>query len=124
MKQIHKFLLLGIMSTLVDYGVYSFLIWLGIGYVVAIVAGYAMGLWYNYEIGRRFIFTKGIKVSSERNEFVAVVLIAFGGMLINIGIVKLMSYSVWHLDPMISRGGAIGIAFFWNYFARKRFVYH
>ncbi len=124
MKQIHKFLLLGVISTLIDYAVYSVLILFGIDYVIAIIAGYSSGLLANYQIGRRYIFTAGVKVGSTRAEFIAVVTIALFGALFNIGIVKLLSYSVWHFDPMLSRVVAIGAVFFWNYFARKIWVYH
>ncbi len=124
MKQIHKFLFLGVVSTLIDYAVYSGLILMHVDYVVAIVAGYSTGLLANYQIGRRYIFTAGVKVGSSRTEFAAVVSIAVVGALLNIAIVKLLSYSVWHIDPIYSRGAAIGIVFFWNYFARKIFVYH
>ena len=116
--------MLGVISTLVDYVVYSVLIVLNINYVIAIVVGYSTGLAVNYQIGRRYIFTAGVKVGSTRAEFVAVVTIALFGALFNIAIVKLLSYSLWHLDPMFSRIIAIGVVFFWNYFARKVWVYH
>lgn len=124
MKQIHKFLMLGVVSTLIDYAVYSVLMLAGVNYVAAIITGYGSGLLANYHIGRRYIFTAGVKIGSSRAEFVAVVTIALFGALFNIAIVKLLSYSLWHLDPMLSRVVAIGVVFFWNYFARKLWVYH
>lgn len=124
MRQIRNFLLLGVLSTLVDYAVYSLLLMVGVDFVTAIIVGYGTGLWVNYYIARHYIFTSGTKVNSVRTEFVAVVLIAFAGALLNIAIVKLLSYSLWQIDPMLSRVVAIGIVFFWNYFARKRFIYH
>lgn len=124
MKQLQKFLMLGVLSTLIDYGIYSALIFLDVDYVVAIIAGYSTGLLANYQIGRRYIFVAGIKVSSTHKEFVFVVAIAAVGALLNVLIVKLLSFSVWHIDPMLSRAAAIGFVFFWNYFARKFFVYH
>lgn len=124
MRQIHKFLLLGVVSTLIDYAVYSVLIFTGVDYVAAILAGYSMGLLANYQIGRRYIFTSGVKVKSSHAEFMAVVVIAVFGALFNIAIVKLLSYSVWKLDPMLSRVIAIGVVFFWNYLARKFWVYY
>lgn len=115
---------LGAVTTLLDYIVYSALIFFNIHYVIAIVVGYGVGLWFNFEAGRRFIFTAGVKVKSAHTELMAVVLIAIGGVLINIAIVKLLSYSIWTIDPMLSRILGIGTAFFWNYFMRKRYVYH
>ncbi len=124
MKIVHKFLLLGILSTLIDYVLYSSAILLGINYVFAIILGYSAGLLVNYIIGRSFIFTSGHKLKSSKHEFVAVVIIAVLGALFTIAIVKTLSYSLFHMDPLISRPIAIAIVFFWNYFARKLLVYN
>jgi putative flippase GtrA len=124
MNKIGKFLLLGVLSTAIDYVVYSLLIIFDINYIIAILVGYSMGLLANYYIARRYIFTEGTKLKNSHREFVAVVAIAIVGMLLNMAIVKFLSYSFWHIDPLYSRIVAIGIVFFWNYFLRKIFVYH
>jgi len=124
MKTVHKFLLLGILSTLIDYILYSSAILVGINYVIAIILGYSAGLLANYIIGRNFIFTSGHKFKSSKHEFAAVVAIALFGVLFTIAIVKILSYSLLHMDPLFSRLIAIVIVFFWNYFARKVFVYN
>ncbi len=117
-------MLLGATTTLIDYVVYSFSILLGLHYVPAIILGYGAGLWANFELGRRYIFTNGVKVSSSHTEFIAVVLIALGGVLINIVIVKLLSDLLFQIDPLVSRIAAIAVTFFWNYIMRKKYVYH
>ncbi|MEA3523353.1 MAG: GtrA family protein [Campylobacterota bacterium] len=124
MSQVTKFLFLGVLSTGVDYLMYSLLILLCIDYVIAIVVGYSAGLIVNYHIGRQYIFTSGTKLKNTHREFIAVVLIAIVGMLLNIAIVKVLSYSFWDIDPLYSRIAAIGFVFFWNYFLRKIFIYH
>ena len=124
MKTIRKFLFLGAATTAIDYAVYSLCIVMGMHYVPAIVLGYGAGLWANFIVGRRFIFTRGIKVSSAHTEFLAVVSIAVGGVLINIIIVKMLSDMLLALNPLVSRVVAIVIVFFWNFFMRKKYVYH
>jgi putative flippase GtrA len=124
MKQFFNFFLLGAISTLADFFLYSLLIAMGIHYSVAIVFGYSLGLWINYTIGRRHIFTAGTKLTKAPMELAMVVAIALVGMLLNIIIVHLLSFSLWQIDSSISRFIAIGIAFFWNFLARKKFVYH
>jgi len=124
MKIVHKFLLLGILSTTIDYVLYSSAILLGVHYSIAIILGYSAGLLANYIIGRNFIFTSGHKLKSSKHEFAAVVFIAIFGALFTIVIVKVLSYSLFHMDPLLSRPIAIGIVFFWNYLARKVFVYN
>ena len=124
MKGIAGFLLLGVVSTLADYVVYSLMMYAGVFYVYAIVIGYSSGFVVNFYGGRIFIFKRGAKVRHFGAELGAVFVIAFMGLLINIGIVKLLSYSLFNLDPYLSRLVGIGVAFFWNYAARKWFVYH
>jgi len=124
MKIVHKFLLLGILSTLIDYVLYSGAILLGINYVIAIILGYSAGLLANFIIGRNYIFTSGHKLKSSKHEFFTVVIIAVFGALFTIAIVKILSYSFFHMDPLLSRPIAIVIVFFWNYFARKILVYN
>jgi len=124
MNQIGKFLLLGVLTTGIDYLLYSLLIFISVDYVLAIIAGYSAGLLANYYIGRRYIFTAGTKLKSTHREFIAVVAIAIVGMLLNILIVKLLSFTLWDMNPLYSRVIAIGFVFFWNYFLRKIFVYH
>lgn len=124
MKTVHKFFLLGIISTLIDYMLYSSAILLGANYIWAIVLGYSAGLLANYILGRKFIFTSGHKLKSSKHEFTAVFVIAILGALFTIIIVKVLSYSSFHMDPLLSRPIAIAIVFFWNYLARKMFVYN
>lgn len=124
MKQIKQFLLLGLFSTAVDFVIYSLLILLSVNYALAIIVGYSFGLLFNYSMGRKYIFTKGTKLKSTHHEFFSVVAIAIVGMLLNILIVKLLSFMLFSLNPIYSRIIAIGIVFFWNYFLRKFFVYH
>jgi len=124
MKTLRNFLLLGVVSTLIDYAVYSLMLLVGVYYIYAIILGYVSGFIANFYGGRLFIFTAGSKVKKFRVELGAVFVIAVIGLLINIGIVKLLSYSWMELDPYLSRLVGIGIAFFWNYAARKLFVYH
>lgn len=124
MKTVHRFLLLGLTTTAIDYIVYSVSILIGVNYAIAIIFGYSTGLLANYFIGRRYIFTSGIKLKSSGHEFTVVVMIAIMGALFNIAIVKLLSYSLFSVDPLYSRVIAIGVVFFWNYFARKLWVYH
>ncbi len=124
MKTIHKFFLLGILSTLIDYILYSIAILLDANYILAIILGYSAGLIANYILGRKFIFTSGHKLKSSKYEFGAVAVIAVLGALFTIIIVKTLSYSSLHMDPLLSRPIAIAIVFFWNYIARKLFVYN
>ncbi len=91
---------------------------------MAVIVGYSIGLVVNYQIGRRYVFTQGIKVGSSRAEFLVVAFIAIFGILINIGVVKTLSFTLWQIDPLLSRLAAIVVTFIWNYGMRRLLVYH
>lgn len=119
-----KFFLLGGFSTAIDYIVFSIALWFGLDYTVAITMGYSVGLWANFILGRRYVFTGGARITQTHRELLGVVAIAIVGLLLNIAIVKLLSYEWFEFDIMLSRIIAIGFVFFWNYFMRKLFIYH
>lgn len=120
MKKIHKFLYVGILSTLVDYAIYAFLIYNDIFYIYAIIIGYLSGFLVNFIISRRYVFDQS-KIEKLHYEFIAVLFISVIAIGINIFIVwGLGKFGVNHY---ISRIIAIGIVFFFNYFARRIFVY-
>ena len=124
MREFISFFGVGGVSTAVDYLIYSLLIFLGVDYVVAIIAGYGSGFWVNYEAGRRYVFTKGSKTSTSHSEFIRVFSIAFIGLILNILIVNLLSITLFSMSYELSRIIAIGTVFVYNYIARKIFVYH
>ena len=123
MKTISRFFLLGIVTLLVDYSIYSLMLMVNVNYVIAIIIGYSSGFVVNFYGGRTHIFTLGTKADRFTIELSAVFLIALVGLGINIIIVNVLSYSFFTLNPYFSRVIGIGTAFFWNYAARKIFVY-
>lgn len=124
MKQFLNFFLLGGLSTLIDISTYFLLIKLETHYTFAIIIGYTLGFVSNFILGRRYIFTAGKKISKVCVELVFVFSIALVGLLLNMAIVYLLSFSIAKIDPLFSRVVAIGVVFFWNFLARKYLVYH
>ncbi len=123
MKQISRFFVLGLFSTAIDFITYTILIYLNVNYVIAIIIGYSCGFVFNFFIGRKHIFVQGLKVDSFAKEFNLVLVINLIAVLLNIIIVYIL-YSYWHiLNQIADRIIAIILVFFWNYFARKIFVY-
>ena len=120
MKKIHKFLYVGVLSTLVDYFVYAFLIYIGLNYVYAIIIGYLSGFLVNFIVSRKYVFDRS-KIQKLHHEFLAVLCISIVAIGINIFIV--WGLGKFGINHYISRIVAIGIVFFFNYFARKVFVY-
>jgi putative flippase GtrA len=124
MNQFIKFFILGAFSTLIDFIVYTILVYSNIGYVIAIGIGYGCGFIFNFYIGRRHIFRDGIKVKNFTRELLVVLIINLVAVLLNIFIVYILYSYLSILGKIYARIIAIGIVFFWNYYARKLFVYH
>lgn len=121
MKQIKSFLYIGILATFVDYSIYSLLIYFEImSYSLAIIVGYSIGFIISFFLTRSYVFSQ-IKIDKFHHEFLIILLISFVGLLMNLGIVYVLVES--DVNNYIARAIAIGIVFFFNYFARKGFVY-
>ena len=120
MKKISKFLYVGILSTIVDYVIYSFLVYIHISYIVAIIIGYLSGFLVNFVITRKYVFDS-CKIDKVHKEFIIVLIISLFAIMINIFIV--WGLGKFGINLYISRIVAIGVVFFYNYFARKVFVY-
>lgn len=121
MKKIRRFLYVGIISTLVDYAIYSLLLFLGSQYIIAIIIGYSTGFIISFIFTRNYVFDN-IKIKNFKIEFIIVLGITIVGLLLNIGIVKVL-HEEFALDLYLARIFAIGIVFFFNYFSRKGFIY-
>ncbi len=124
MKQFNKFFILGVFSTLIDFIIYTLFIVFGLHYFFAIVVGYGSGFVFNFFIGRKYIFLDGTKVKNFKHEFLRVLLINLFAVALNILIVYVLFSQFNLLDEFGARIVAIFFVFFWNFFARKIFVYH
>ena len=120
MHKIKRFFLVGILSTITDYAIYSVLIYLGLSYIIAIIIGYLTGFLVNFIISRRYVFDS-CKMKKLHLEFFSVFLISVIAILINIFIV--WGLAKFGINHYISRIFAIILVFFFNYFSRKVFVY-
>ena len=121
MKTIKKFFILGIFSTLIDYLVYSALIYINVNYIIAICAGYFIGFLFNFYFGRKHVF-ETIKINNIYKEFFVVFIITIIGVMLNIIIVYALK-NFLGLNYYLGRIVAIGVVFFFNYYSRKGLVY-
>ena len=121
MKQINKFFIVGLFSTGVDYLLYSYLVFIDVNYILAICAGYFFGFLFNFYVSRKYVFDK-IKIEKLHHEFLIVLVISIFAVGLNIAIVFICK-NYLSFNYYIGRIFAIGIVFFFNYFARKGFIY-
>ncbi|MCQ2469173.1 MAG: GtrA family protein [Ruminococcus sp.] len=128
--QFFRYLFVGGFATVVDWGV-SFLLFrfaFGEKMEMAWVANslsFVAGLIVNYLISTFWIF-KNSNVKNKFVEFISFAAIGAVGLLLTIGITK--GFEVWLGDKtdwfqMIAKVISTGVAFFWNFFARKILLY-
>ena len=121
MKQIRSFLYVGIVATGVDLTLYSLLVYLNLcGYATATIIGYSAGFGVSFFLTRGYVFSK-VKMENVYYEFLVVYLITAVGLFLNLTIVFILMHLA--LNVYVVRCVAIAIVFFFNYFARKRYVY-
>ncbi len=116
-----KFFIVGAVSTAVDYLLYSLLVFLGTPYYIAIVIGYMTGLVVNFFLARKSVFTKGSRFEKLHHEFLAVFSVSIVAVALNILIVWFLAK--FGIDYYSGRAVALVIVFFFNYYARKGFIY-
>ncbi len=128
--QFFRYLFVGGFATVVDWGV-SFLLFrfafggkTELGWVANSLS-FVAGLIVNYLISTFWIF-KNSNVKNKFVEFISFAAIGAVGLLLTIGITK--GFEVWLGDKtdwyqMIAKVISTGVAFFWNFFARKILLY-
>ncbi|BCD68937.1 GtrA family protein [Nitratiruptor sp. YY09-18] len=118
---IGKFFVVGAISTAVDYVIYSLLVFSGLHYALAIVIGYMTGLVVNFFLARKTVFTKGSRFAKVHHEFLAVFMVSI--MAVGLNILIVWALAKVGLDYYSGRAVALVIVFFFNYYARKGFIY-
>jgi putative flippase GtrA len=121
-KQLYGYFWVGIVATLIDFGVLFILVRLGMHYIIANTIAFVSANILNFLAGHYFVFDKNSKLRSFFNAYMAVLFISLVGLLINNGI---MFISVDLIALRIYEGKILAtvIAFLWNFGARKRWVY-
>jgi putative flippase GtrA len=122
--QIVRFGVVSVIATTIDYLVLAALLAvLPTGSLfdsLAIAAGYLVGTVVNYAIARRYIFRPSHLPANL--EFTLVVVIQIIGLGLTEGITLYCHHTFgWHL--LVTKTVAVVAVFFWNYLARRWFVY-
>ncbi len=126
--QFFRYLFVGGAATVVDWGSSSLFFYFVFHKNFATasnVIGFVLGLITNYIISTIWVFDRS-KVKNRVAEFVSFAAIGVVGLLITIGVTKLSEHllaDTTSLYQIIAKVVSTGIAFFWNFFARKYLIY-
>lgn len=117
---LHYFIMAGVIVT-IEFLSYTFMLWLGMNYLIAVPFSMAIGIFLNWIGCRVFIFKKGRHAPSK--EFILVLIVSLIGVGFQLVVVYVVA-SLLGLSPILGKAIAIVVTFFWNYWARKRYIFN
>ena len=120
--QLFRYGFVGGGAFIVDFSTYCLLEWAGIYYLFAGVGAFIIGFAFNFTVSRILIFCAGSKQKVERQELFSVLVISCIGLVLT-EILLFVGVQSLHMDYRVSKILASILVLFWNYFARKIFVY-
>jgi putative flippase GtrA len=119
-RRIARYFLVGGAAAAVDISLFMlFANHFGLPYLRVAAGTFVIATLVNYWLSVRFVFVSG-KRFTRRWE--VVFLVSAIGLAINQGILR-VCVDTWHLGLLAAKVTATGIVFFWNYFARRAFVF-
>ncbi|MBT5398906.1 hypothetical protein HOL24_00025 [bacterium] len=117
MKSFFRFAVVGGITTMLSYSVYSLLIYFEIVYYLSSFFSNVIGFIFNILIVRLYVFKVKIKISLAEIRLLTLIWIV--GVVAHIYIIKFLY--IYGINYYL--GGIVATAFilFWNYFSRKQF---
>ena len=118
-QQIAKFGVVGILATLLDYGLlFALTEWAGLYYLLSSMLSFSISTIFNYVASVRWVFAVNQKYSKTRN-FVLFVILSIIGLGLNALAMWLgVEFLRWH--DMIVKIGATALVMVWNFITRKK----
>ena len=120
--QLFRYGLVGGGAFVIDFACYCLLGFLGLHYLLAGIAAFLVSFVFNFYASRVFIFKKSAPEKAGAKEFSAVITISVVGLALT-ELLLYLGTGLLDFDYRASKIIASVIVLFWNYFARKRFVY-
>ena len=121
-KRIARYFVVGGVAACVDIGLFLlFAQSLGLPYLRVSAATFVVATLVNYLLSIHFVFVSGQRFR-RRYEVALVFLVSGIGLVLNQAILAFCVESL-RFSLLVSKLCATGIVFFWNYFARRVFVF-
>jgi putative flippase GtrA len=120
--QFLKYFLVGGFAALANLGFFNlFTNRLGWHYQISGAVAFIIATIINYILSILFVFQSGARFR-RRHEISLVFLVSLIGLAVNQAVL-FVAVSRFNLMPLLSQAISIGVVFFWNYLARKHFVF-
>ena len=118
-QQIAKFGVVGILATLLDYGLlFALTEWAGLYYLLSSMLSFSISTIFNYVASVRGVFVVNQKYSKTRN-FVLFVILSIIGLGLN-ALAMWLGVEFLHWHYMIVKIGATALVMVWNFITRKK----
>ena len=118
-QQIAKFGVVGILATLLDYGLlFALTEWAGLYYLLSSMLSFSISTIFNYVANVRWVFVVNQKYSKTRN-FVLFVILSIIGLGLN-ALAMWLGVEFLHWHYMIVKIGATALVMVWNFITRKK----
>ncbi len=119
--QIMKFGIVGIIATIIDFGVMNLLHYgLRLDILIANTSGFVISLVFNYLASMKYVFAHK-EGMSRRREFIIFVVLSVIGLVLNDGIVLALNAGIG-LEANIAKLCATALVMVYNFVARKIFL--
>lgn len=120
-QQIAKFGVVGVLATLLDYGLlFALTEWAGVYYLLSSILSFGLSTIFNYAASVRWVFAVKQEYSKTRN-FVLFVILSIIGLGLNALIMWLgVEFLHWHY--MVVKIGATALVMVFNFITRKKML--
>ena len=120
--KIVRYFFVGGIAAAIDISIFfCFAKLLGYNYLLVACVGFMLATVVNYFLSVRFVFRSGVRFT-KKGELALVFIVSFIGLglnqLILFGLVEMVG-----IDMLMSKVGATGSVFFWNFAARNLIVF-
>lgn len=106
----------------IDFAVYCLLVAWGMQYLLAGVAAFAVSFLFNFGMSRKLVFASAAKGAPGAGELAGTLAVSLLGLLFTEALLY-FGVEALRLSYGLSKALASLLVLFWNYFARKAFIY-
>lgn len=120
--RIVRYFFVGGVAAAVDFLIFAGLLKSGMsGWFTAALLSFTFATWANYCLSIRHVFETCVRFDKQQ-EILMVFIVSGIGLAINQTILFLL-IDIVKTDELLAKIGATGVVFFWNYFARSKFIF-
>lgn len=120
--KIVRYFFVGGIAAVVDIALFAiFAKYLGYNYIAVACVSFFAATLVNYLISIKFVFESGAR-HGKKKEVSLVYLVSGVGLGLNL-LILYISISILGIEKITSKVIATGLVFFWNYYARKHFIF-